>query len=127
LIAEKVRPAAVDEAAIQRLVASLDAPRFAERERAAADLAALGESAGPAMRTALAGKPSAEARQRAEALLARLGGPLTGEALRAARAVEVLERMGTPAARAVLKRLAAGSPGHPLTVDAAAAVGRLAR
>lgn len=127
LIAEKVHPAAVDEAAVQRLVAALDAPRFAERERAAADLAALGESAGPALRSALAGKPSAEARQRVEALLARLGGPLAGDALRAARAVEVLERMGTPAARAALKRLAAGSPGHPLTVDAAAAVGRLAQ
>src|SRR5262249_6699143 len=58
----------------------------------------------------------------AETLLRKLDGPLSGEALREARAVEVLERMGSPAANALLERLAAGSPGHPLTDRAATAV-----
>jgi hypothetical protein len=75
----------------------------------------------------VAGKPSAEARQRAEALLAKLGGPLAGEPLREARAVEVLERLGSAEGKGVLGRLAAGSPGHPLTEEAAAAVRRLGR
>jgi WD40 repeat protein len=127
LVAEGLPPGAVDEAAVNRLVAALDAPRYADRERASAGLAALGEAAGPALRAALAEKPSAEARERAEGLLAKLGGPLTGDALREWRAVEVLERGGSPAAKAVLGRLAAGSPAHPLTAEAAAALRRLGR
>ena len=45
--------------------------------------------------------------------------------LRAVRAVEVLERIGTAAAREILVRIAAGHSGHPLTEDAQAALGRL--
>ncbi len=47
------------------------------------------------------------------------------EMLRPTRAVELLERLGTPEARRQLTALAAGNPGTQLTIDAAAAFRRL--
>jgi hypothetical protein len=61
------------------------------------------------------------------ALLAKLDGTLTADRLREARAVEMLERLDSAGAKAALERLAAGSPGHPLTEQAGAAVRRLAK
>jgi hypothetical protein len=49
----------------------------------------------------------------------------TPKRLRELRAVEVLERIAAPAARAELKRLAGGAPEAGLTRDAAAALKRL--
>ena len=49
---------------------------------------------------------------------------LQGDQLRAFRAVEVLERIGTPEARQVLQALAAGAPGALLTTSAQAALKR---
>jgi hypothetical protein len=43
------------------------------------------------------------------------------------RAVETLERMGTPVALQVLEALSQGAPGHRVTEDARAAVERLKR
>ena len=45
--------------------------------------------------------------------------------VRALRAAEVLEHIGTPEARQVLEALAKGAPGHRLTEAAAAALRRL--
>jgi hypothetical protein len=50
--------------------------------------------------------------------------PLQGEWLRAYRAVEVLEAIGTPQARAVLRVLAAGAPAAPVITSARAALQR---
>jgi hypothetical protein len=49
---------------------------------------------------------------------------LKGERLRAYRAIEVLERIGTPEARQLLQTLAAGAPGALLTTTAQAALKR---
>jgi hypothetical protein len=49
------------------------------------------------------------------------------EDLRAARALEVLEHLGTADARALLRALAGGSPGARLTGEARAALQRLGR
>jgi hypothetical protein len=49
------------------------------------------------------------------------------ERLRAWRALEVLEHIGTRPARDVLKNIAGGAPGVALTREARAALGRLAR
>jgi hypothetical protein len=49
---------------------------------------------------------------------------LEGEPLRLYRAVEVLERIGTPQARQLLRTLAAGAPGALLTTSAQAALQR---
>src|SRR5439155_2651592 len=74
-LAKKVRPAGgkpVDAREMARLVAELDDDRFAVREKAARELEALGKAAVPALRTALAGEPTAEVRRRVRPMLERL-------------------------------------------------------
>jgi WD40 repeat protein len=111
---------------IERLIADLDHEQFDVRERAARELEKLGERAEPALRKALAGKPSLEARRRLEGLMNRLeGGSLSAETVRQIRAVEVLESIGGLEARRVLNKLAAGPPELWLTQEARAAVRRL--
>ena len=51
---------------------------------------------------------------------------MSGETVRAWRAVEVLERAGTPEARSVLAALAEGAPAARLTREARAGLKRLA-
>lgn len=111
-------------AAVAALVAGLDAPGFADRERAEKELKALGELAGPALRAAVRGTPSAEVRARAGRLLARLDGPPGPDAVRAVRAVEAVEWMGTPGSKALLAAWAGGAAGARLTVEATAAASR---
>lgn len=128
LVRERVkparRPADPKPGEVAALVAALDAPKFADRERAGRALVALGRQVEPAVRAAAAAG-SAEARRRAEEVLAALGRPPVAVPAEA-RAVEVLERAGTADARALLAELAAGHPDAPLTADAKAAVARLA-
>jgi hypothetical protein len=90
------------------------------------DLEALKDEARPALRRALADNPSAEVRKRLEELLSRPALLPPGEALRRVRAVEVLERLGTPEARRLLGALAGGEPEARLTREAQAALRRLA-
>jgi hypothetical protein len=71
------------------------------------------------MTKALAGNLSLETRRRLEGLRKRVGlHLLKGRNLQTYRAVEVLERIGTPAARQVLQALADGAPGAMLTMEA---------
>jgi hypothetical protein len=125
----RLQPARQGEAErLRRLLDELGSERFAVRDKAQAELEALGDVAEPALRQALAGEPPLEARRRLEKLLERLGGPLTRpEARRAVRAVGLLEGLGTPAARALLEQLAGGVAGARLTREARDAVGRLDR
>jgi RNA polymerase sigma factor (sigma-70 family) len=111
---------------IERLITDLDQERFDVRERAARELEKLGERAEPALRNALAGKPSLEARRRLEKLLNRVeSGSLSAETVRQIRAVEVLESIGGREAQRVLNQLAAGPSEWRLTQEARAAVRRL--
>jgi WD40 repeat protein len=128
-LANRLSPiAAPDAKELARLLADLDSNQFAVRQKAADDLEKLGELAGPALRKLLADRPSAEVERAANGLLERLDGQvLSGEKLRAWRAVEALELAGTPEARQVLEKLAAGAEGAPLTRDAQRALQRLAR
>jgi hypothetical protein len=120
--------APADAEKVRRLIADLDSDDFEQRERAGAELARLGESARAQVRKSLADRPSAEARKRLEELLTRTPKSLpTGEALRQARALEVLELIGTPEARQALEALAKGAGEARLTDEAAAALGRLKR
>jgi WD40 repeat protein len=130
LLGRRLRsPAAGDPRRLGRLIADLDDARFTVRERALAELAAVGKAAEPALRKALEGRLSAEARRRVELLVRRLGpAPLVSpEVLRVLRAVYALELLGTPEARRVLEALAGGAPGSRLTREARAALARLGR
>ncbi len=112
---------------LQQLIADLDADEFARREQASRELAKLGSEAEPALRKARESKPSLEVRRRVDALLEDLAcqTEMTPDALRHIRAIQVLEQIGSPEARNILKSLAQGAPAAPATRDAAAAWDRL--
>jgi RNA polymerase sigma factor (sigma-70 family) len=128
LLRQRLNPvAAPDPGRLARLIADLDSDSFPTRNRASAELDKWGELAGPALRKALAGRPSPETRRRVEHLLGKLEtGELAAAGLREVRAVEVLERLGTAEAKELLTRLAGGAPGARLTREADAARRRLA-
>ncbi|HVS38879.1 MAG TPA: PQQ-binding-like beta-propeller repeat protein [Gemmataceae bacterium] len=124
---KRLRPAVVDADRIARLLAGLDSDDFEAREKASGELAKLGDLAEPALRRALEGKPSAEARQRLEELVRRLDGLVhDAEQVRGLRGVEALEHMGTAEARRLLGELAKGAEGSRQTGEAKAALERLA-
>jgi WD40 repeat protein len=114
-------------ARLTQLIAELDNDSFKRREAASKELAAFGAEAESAMRQALADKPPLEARKRLEKLLAKEMLLPGGEMLRGVRAVMLLERIGTPEARAVLQTAAKGPPEDRLTKEAKAALERLAK
>jgi WD40 repeat protein len=129
LLRERLRPAvAVDAEKIRQLVADLGSKRFAQRQRASADLEKLGELAAPELTKALDNGVPLETRKRIEQLLEKVtGGNLSNEQLRLVRALEVLELLGTPEARQVLQALSRGAPGALPTREAQATLDRLAR
>src|SRR5262249_45449404 len=97
-------------------------------QKATEELEKFGDAARDLLRRFLNGKPSLEQRQRVEQLLARLGKPATSAYhLRVVRAIEVLERVGNPEAREVLRSLAGGLAGAPTTEEAKKALQRLER
>ena len=98
-----------DPAKVAGLVQDLGAAEFARREAAEQELTAIADAVVPDLKQATR-SDSAEVRQRAERLLAGATRPvLTGEPLRVVRAVEVIERAGTAAARVLLEELAGGA------------------
>jgi hypothetical protein len=108
---------------VRQLIADSDSDEFTTREAAAKGLAALGEGAIPALRTALKGQLSAQQRRSIGEVLTSLttaGGPV-----RNLRAVEVLELIGNDDARRVLGTLAKGMSEARLTQEAQAALRRL--
>lgn len=119
--------AAPDPAKLARLIGQLDDSRFSTREKASSALEAYGELAEPALRQALRKNPTDEVRRRLEALLDRMDGPLQpGSILQAYRAIEVLEHIGNPEAREILRVLAGGAPGARITREANSSLERLA-
>jgi WD40 repeat protein len=107
---------------IARLIAELDAGSFRTRETAQAELVRLGRVAEPAVRTALAGSPPAEQRQRLESLAARYKDGLPPDELRTRRAVQALRWCGGAEAKKLLADWASGMDGAPLTEAARAAL-----
>ncbi|AWM40905.1 ECF RNA polymerase sigma factor SigM [Gemmata obscuriglobus] len=125
-VRERVRPAPEpDVRLLAQLVRDLNSEEFAAREKASQELGRLGESVEAAVKSARKGA-SPEAARRCDELLTKLA-VLSGDRLRGVRAVEVLERIGTPEAVTVLESLARGAPQARLTRDARAARDRLAR
>ncbi len=126
LLAERLRLQPADDKRIARLLSQLDSDDFAHRERATKQLQELGWTVESALHKALEDKPSLEARQRVMTLLDKLRQqPLPPEMLRMLRGMEVLEHIGTPAARKIIASLAEGAPQSRLTREAKAALQRL--
>jgi len=111
---------------ITQWIRDLNDDRFAVREKATHELEQQAEGAQAALSQVIQGKPTPELRRRAEALLDKLAS-VQGERLRMLRAVEVLERCGTPDCRRLLEKLATGQPAARLTEEAKASLARLAR
>ncbi len=125
---ERVRPAVVDSRRITQLLDDLDNDRFASREKAKAELMALGELAESALRKALEGQPPPEVQRAVNEILKRLQEqPESADRRRQLRAIEVLEHIGTPEAKEVLDKLAKGAPGARITEEARASLQRLAK
>jgi hypothetical protein len=125
-IKERLKPGApVDMKRALELIKQLDADEFKARDSANKELLKLDKQIVPAIDKALAAQPTLETKRRLEALRGKLTGVvLKGEHLRAFRAIEVLERIGTPEARIVLQELAKGAPEALVTTSAQAALKR---
>jgi hypothetical protein len=124
--APPVQPA--DAKQIDRLIADLGSKKFATRTKAYHALEALGETALPALTTALGKNPSVEVSKRLEKLIARVQeSDLPPNQLRVLRAVEVLESIGSAEAREVFTEMARGAAGARLTEEARLALERLKR
>jgi WD40 repeat protein len=128
LLAARLRPTRIDAAKVNRLLADLDDEDYDRREAASEALAGLGWRVEADLRRLKAKSPSAEVRRRVAALLEGKDQmrATTPELRQSLRAVTVLERIGSPAARRVLTDLAAGDPDARLTRDAKGALLRLA-
>lgn len=126
LLADVVRPVSVPPAdRVKAAVADLGDREFKVREAAEKQLRRWGELSADELRAA---QPDANAEQgeRIRRLLEALVGEETDtERLRLLRAVEVLERVGGPSAKAVLEKLAGGAAASGVTREAAKAVRRL--
>jgi hypothetical protein len=117
----RVKPVvAPDPKRVAQLIADLDSNSFPVRQKASDELEKLGELAGEALKKVLAKNPGLEMQMRVERLLERLvtGQPPPPEQLQALRALEVLERIGTPDARQVVDGIASGAGGALLTREA---------
>jgi hypothetical protein len=124
-----LRPAAaIDAKVVQKLIGDLDNESFKIREQASEELTRHGRAVEAAIRHALDGKLSAEAKRRLEALLSR---PTTlsksPDELRGMRAIQLLERLNTKEAAVLLARLSesAGTAGE--AQEAQASLERLSR
>jgi WD40 repeat protein len=128
LIADQVKcvapPRNVKE--IEGWMRELDDTQFKVREKAKSELTKLRELILPAIDRALAAGPTLEARNRLEALRREISQiPLEGDRLRAYRAVEILECIGSAEAKRVLESLAEGAPGALITISARQALNRV--
>jgi WD40 repeat protein len=125
-IKDKVQPAApVAAKQIEELIGQVNDAQFKVREKAIAELYKIGEPIIPLLDKALEATPTLETRRRLEEMRGKLTGMLLqGDRLRAYRAVEVLERIGTPDALQVLRTLADGAPGTLVTTSARTALER---
>ena len=115
---------ATSPAGIRQWIADLDHEDYDRREEASRLLARRGPGAEGVLREALGGAASPEAKIRLRKILRSLRPPHIGgggETMRTLRALRVLERVGTPTARALLAELSGRS--HSTWEKAAAAAG----
>ena len=118
-----------DPQRVKGWIAELDAEDFARRDAATRELRRLGREVEPALRDALKAGASAEATVRIEGLLHHLAADLeNGQPHdRDGRAIQLLGRIGSPAAIELLAELAAGPDGAPRTDQARQGIQEFAR
>jgi hypothetical protein len=126
-LAKKLTPAGDEDKSIALRVAELGDEEFDVRERAERELARVNADVEPALRRALARRPEPEVARRIRRVLERIELSPAPEHLRRMRAVEVLERIGNARAKGVLRKLAGGAAGAPLTQAAQEALARLGK
>ena len=96
---------------LQTWIKELDARKFSVRQRVARKLREEAELIKPYLEKVYANPPSLEVQQRLRILLRKMNKTVfSTEKLQRVRAIEVLENIGTPAAQAILQRLAKGAP-----------------
>jgi hypothetical protein len=117
IASEHLKPAEpIDPQWVAARLRDLDHQKFAERERATRELEEVGDHVAPALERFLATRPSVEARARAERILETIRGHgAAGKAAQCLRALEVLEWIGSPRARALVEKLAQGAEGASWT------------
>jgi WD40 repeat protein len=124
LLREKLKPAEKVEAkTVRKWIRELDNDDFKTRETAQKSLEKLGDRVAGYLRAALRQSPSAETKARLNRLLESLD-TLSLDQVRDLRAVEVLERIGSAEAKAILADLAQGAAGARLTIEAKASLAR---
>jgi hypothetical protein len=117
----------VDVKRIEQLMGELDSDDFDVRERATRELEKLDATIEETLRRAIDGSASTEVRTRAKAILVNLDPSRSPARVRQLRAIELVERIGTPSARRLLATVAGGAPGARLTYEAKSALERLER
>jgi WD40 repeat protein len=119
----------LDEPHLAKLVADLDSDEFAVRERATEELKSGNELVEKALRKVLKEKTvPLEAKRRLEQIIDTLANRPAGDERRRRQAgLDVLERIGTPEAKQVLKTFADGPAEAELTREAKTALERLAK
>jgi hypothetical protein len=114
-----------DPKRVARLLLDLDSDDFDTRDKAGKGLKTLGKLVEPALRKALEGNPTAEAKRQIEEVLSEVGRQSqSAELLRVDRALEALEWVGTAESRRVIEALAKEARGRWLRDAAAAALRR---
>jgi hypothetical protein len=129
LFRKRLKPVVdADFAKVREHIENLDSNSFEVRDNAFKQLKDLGQGATPALREALKRNPSLEVRRRLEALLSQPANLVTSpEILRRVRAIQVLERIASKDARALLTDLSRGVAAATETIEVKAALERLAR
>jgi WD40 repeat protein len=126
LVREQLQPGTgIDEGTLDRLVRELGDPRFKIRQQAALALDRFGALAVPGIKKRLARAGSLELQRRLTVFLSKYDRGPTPEEMRDVRAVQLLEELATPEARALLGDLARGHPDARRTREAARALARL--
>lgn len=120
----RVHPVPVEtQKHLNQLLADLDSDSFDRREAATRELSR-GVVAESVLEMTLANSPSLELRRRLEAILEGLPAWRTKnpELLQQVRSIWVLQQIGTPEAKALLEKIAAGTPSARQTQKAKAAL-----
>jgi WD40 repeat protein len=126
LLRTHLRPTPPRELPLDKWIADLDNDDFATRQTAAKSLREAGESAERALRKARGGGSSLEARKRIDQILEAIGQRrASAQELRALRAIQLLEEIGSPETHQFLETLAKGWSEARQTREAKAALARL--